>query len=236
MGIFDKFLGKTKNQKGKLEPPLLEEQYHGLIGLEFGMYLTWVEDTTNKSIMGKELEKRIKMFLQKEKKLKRIKAFNKTDIMYINLTILGQAISFGIFVWFCMRYVWPPLIKVLEERAETIADGLAAAERGAKELEDAKGKVELLLSEGREKALEFVNQAQRRAEEIVEAAKSEALLEADKIKSAAQTEMDQERNRAREELRQEVADLVIMGTEKILAREVDEKSHREILKQISSDM
>ena len=127
-------------------------------------------------------------------------------------------------------------VKVLEERAETIADGLAAAERGAKELEDAKGKVELLLSEGREKALEFVNQAQRRAEEIVEAARSEALLEADKIKSAAQTEMDQERNRAREELRQEVADLVIMGTEKILAREVDEKSHREILKQISSDM
>ena len=143
--------------------------------------------------------------------------------MNINLTILGQAISFGIFVWFCMRYVWPPLIKVLEERAETIADGLAAAERGAKELEDATGKVELLLSDGREKALEFVNQAQRRAEEIVEAARSEARLEADKIKSAAQTEMDQERNRAREELRQEVADLVIMGTEKILAREVDEK-------------
>ena len=156
--------------------------------------------------------------------------------MNINLTILGQAISFGIFVWFCMRYVWPPLIRVLEERAETIADGLAAAERGAKELEDAKGKVELLLSDGREKALEFVNQAQRRAEEIVETAKSEARLEADKIKSAAQIEMDQERNRAREELRQEVADLVIMGAEKILAREVDEKSHREILKQISRDM
>ena len=89
MGIFDKFLGKTKNQKGKLEPPLLEEQYHGLMGLEFGMYLSWVEDTTKKSIMGKELEKRIKMFLQKEKKLKRIKAFNKTDIMYINLMALS---------------------------------------------------------------------------------------------------------------------------------------------------
>ena len=156
--------------------------------------------------------------------------------MNINLTILGQAISFAIFVWFCMRYVWPPLIKVLEERADTIADGLAAAERGAKELEEAEGKVQILLSDGREKALEFVNQAQRRAEEIVEAAKSEARLEADKIKVAAQTEMDQERNRAREELRKEVADLVIMGAEKILAREVDEKSHREILKQISSDM
>ena len=156
--------------------------------------------------------------------------------MNINLTILGQAISFAIFVWFCMRYVWPPLIKVLEERANTIADGLAAAERGAKELEEAEGKVEMLLSDGREKALEFVNQAQRRAEEIVEAAKSEARLEADKIKSAVQTEMDQERNRAREELRKEVADLVIMGAEKILAREIDEKSHREILRQISSDM
>ena len=68
MGIFDKFLGKAKDKKGKLDQPLLDEQYHGLMGLEFGMYLSWVEDTTNKSIMGKELEKRIKMFLQKEKK------------------------------------------------------------------------------------------------------------------------------------------------------------------------
>ena len=72
MGLLDKLLGK-KEKKGKLEPPLLDEQYHGLMGLEFGMYLSWVEDTTRKSIMGKELEKRIKMFLQKEKKLKEFK-------------------------------------------------------------------------------------------------------------------------------------------------------------------
>ena len=88
MGLLDKLLGK-KEKKGKLEPPLLDEQYHGQMGLEFGMYLSWVEDTTRKSIMGKELEKRIKMFLQKEKKIKRIQAFNKTDIMYINMMALS---------------------------------------------------------------------------------------------------------------------------------------------------
>ena len=88
MGLLDKLLGK-KEKNVKLEPPLLSEQYHGLMGLEFGMYLSWVEDTTKKSIMGKELEKRIKMFLQKEKKIKRIQAFNKTDIMYINMMALS---------------------------------------------------------------------------------------------------------------------------------------------------
>ena len=156
--------------------------------------------------------------------------------MNINLTLFGQAISFGIFVWFCMKYVWPPIMKALEERAETIADGLAAAERGNKELEQAEEKVGQILSDGREKALDFVNQAQRRGEEIVEAAKSEARLEADKIKLAAQTEMDQERNKAREELRKEVARLVVMGAEKILSREVDEKRHREILERVSSQL
>ena len=86
MGIFDKFFGKKKSSK--LDPPLLEEKFHGLMGLEFGMYLTWVEDTTGKSIMGKELERRIKMFLEKEKKLGQIQGFNNTDVMFINTVAL----------------------------------------------------------------------------------------------------------------------------------------------------
>jgi len=156
--------------------------------------------------------------------------------MNINLTLFGQAISFGIFVWFCMRFVWPPIIKVLEERAETIADGLAAAERGNLQLEQAEEKVERLLSEGRGKAQDFINQAQRRAEEIIEVAKDEARQEAEKIKTTAQTELDQEKNQAREDLREEVSRLIIFGAEKILAREVDEKRHREILEQVSSQL
>lgn len=87
MGIFNKIFGKKKSSK--LDPPLLDEKFHGLMGLEFGMYLTWVEDKTGKSIMGKELEKRIKMFLQKEKKLGQIRDFNNTDIMYINTIALS---------------------------------------------------------------------------------------------------------------------------------------------------
>ena len=87
MGIFNKIFGKKKSSK--LEPPLLDEKFHRLMGLEFGMYLTWVEDKTGKSIMGKELEKRIKMFLQKEKKLGQIRDFNNTDIMYINTIALS---------------------------------------------------------------------------------------------------------------------------------------------------
>ena len=93
MGFFDILTGKKKEKKGKLDPPLLDQQYHGVMGLEFAMYLSWVEDTTRKSIMGKELEKRIKMFLQKEKKIKRIVDFNKTDIMYINMVALSSDIK-----------------------------------------------------------------------------------------------------------------------------------------------
>jgi len=154
--------------------------------------------------------------------------------MNINLTLLGQAISFAIFVWFCMKYVWPPIMKALEERSSTIADGLAAAEQGKRDLEQAKEKVAKLMSDGKDKAQDFIVLAQRRAEEIVEAAKDEAKREAEKIKLIAEAEIKQERNQARENLRREVAELVISGAEQVLMREIDDKSHHEILEQMSS--
>ena len=154
--------------------------------------------------------------------------------MNINLTLLGQAISFAIFVWFCMKYVWPPIMKALEERSSTIADGLAAAEQGKRDLEQAEEKVAKLMSDGKDKAQDFIVQAQRRAEEIVEAAKDEAKREAEKIKLIAEAEIKQERNQAREDLRGEVAQLVISGAEQVLMREIDDISHHEILEQMSS--
>ena len=154
--------------------------------------------------------------------------------MNINLTLLGQAISFAIFVWFCMKYVWPPIMKALEERSSTIADGLAAAEQGKRDLEQAEEKVAKLMSDGKDKAQDFIVQAQKRAEEIVEAAKDEAKREAEKIKLIAEAEIKQERNQAREDLRGEVAQLVISGAEQVLMREIDDKSHHEILEQMSS--
>ena len=154
--------------------------------------------------------------------------------MNINLTLLGQAISFAIFVWFCMKYVWPPIMKALEERSSTIADGLAAAEQGKRDLEQAEEKVAKLISDGKDKGQDFIVQAQRRAEEIVEAAKDEAKHEAEKIKLIAEGEIKQERNQARENLRREVAELVISGAEQVLMREIDDKSHHEILEQMSS--
>jgi F-type H+-transporting ATPase subunit b len=142
--------------------------------------------------------------------------------MNMNLTLLGQAISFAIFVWFCVKYVWPPILKALEDRESRIADGLAAGERGRRE--------------GREKAQEFVAQAQRRADEIVEAAKGAAREEAERIKQMAQAEIEQNRNRARDELRGQVARLALVGAEQVLMREVDEQKHRDVLDRLAANL
>ena len=156
--------------------------------------------------------------------------------MNMNLTLLGQMISFGIFVWFCVKYVWPPIIKALEERETRIADGLAAGERGKHDLELAQKRATELLREGRDKAQDFVNQAHKRADEIVEAAKLTARGEAERIKHAAGDEIEQNRNRARDELRGQVARLALVGAEQILMREVDEKAHRDVLDKLAANL
>ena len=156
--------------------------------------------------------------------------------MNMNLTLLGQAISFAIFVWFCMKFVWPPILKVLEDREARIADGLEAAERGKHELELAERRSAEMTAEGRDKAQEFVTQSQKRADEIIEAAKVAAQEEAERIKTSASAEIEQRRNQARDELRGQVAELALKGAERILMREVDEKAHREVLDKLAEEL
>ncbi len=152
--------------------------------------------------------------------------------MNINATLIGQSIAFFIFVWFVMKYVWPPLIAALEERKKTIADGLAAAEKGKHEQELAEKAAEKHIKEAKDQASEIVAQAQKRASEIVEEAKEGAKEEADRIKAAAAAEIDQEVNRAKEHLRQQVAGIAIAGAEKVLKREIDEKAHGDIVDEL----
>jgi F-type H+-transporting ATPase subunit b len=156
--------------------------------------------------------------------------------MNINLTLIGQAISFAIFVWFCVKYVWPPIIKALDERETRIAEGLAAAEKGQRDLENAGQKVEEILQEGRDKAQEFVTQSQKRGEDIVEQAKQSAIEEGDRLLVAARGRIDQERNEARESLRNEVAVLALSGAEQILMREIDAAAHREVLDKLTAEI
>ena len=149
--------------------------------------------------------------------------------MNFNATLIGQMITFAIFVWFCMKYVWPPLMGILEERNKKIADGLAAAEQGQKDLEDAKSKVSDSLNEAKQQAQEIINQAQKRANEIVDDARETAREEADKIKAAASADIDQQITAAREHLRKEVSSIALAGAQQILKREVDAKAHSKVL-------
>ena len=156
--------------------------------------------------------------------------------MNINLTLIGQAISFGIFVWFCVKFVWPPLLKALEERETRIAEGLAAAEKGQRDLEFAGQKVEEILQEGRNKAQEFIVQSQRRGDEIIDQAKHTAIEEGERLLAAARGQIGQERNEARESLRKEVAVLALTGAEQVLMREIDAAAHREVLDKLTAEI
>lgn len=156
--------------------------------------------------------------------------------MNINLTMLGQAISFAVFVWFCVKYVWPPVLKALEERETRIADGLAAAEKGQQDLKNAAQRVDEILAEGRDKAQEFVVQSQRRADEIVDQAKQAASEEGERLLASARGQIDTERNEARESLRKEVASLVLAGAEQVLMREIDARAHRDVLDKLIAEI
>ena len=156
--------------------------------------------------------------------------------MSINLTLFGQAISLFIFVWFCMKYVWPPIINALHERETRIADGLAAADAGQDKLVEADQRLAQLVDEGKQKANEIVVQAQKRGDEILEEAKHTAREEGERLIEAAHAEIERERTQARDQLRQEVATLALVGAERILMREVDKNAHDEILAGIGADL
>jgi F-type H+-transporting ATPase subunit b len=152
--------------------------------------------------------------------------------MNFNATLIGQSITFLVFVWFCMKYIWPPLMTALEERNARISDGLAAAEQGQKDLEDAQSKVSDSLNDAKQQAQEIINQAQKRANEIVDESKDTAREEAEKIKIAASSDIDQQINSAREQLRKEVSGIALAGAEQILKREVDAKTHAAVLDEL----
>ncbi|MEW5942729.1 MAG: F0F1 ATP synthase subunit B [Pseudomonadota bacterium] len=156
--------------------------------------------------------------------------------MNINATLLGQTIMFIMFVWFCMKFVWPPIMTALASRQKQIADGLAAADRGKHELELAAKRATQELHTAKEKASEIIAQAEKRAAEVVEEAKNNAKTEGDRILAGAKAEIEQEVNRAKEALRQQVSELAVRGAEKILRREIDAKAHAEMLTAIANEL
>ena len=156
--------------------------------------------------------------------------------MNFNLTLLGQAISLGLFVWFCMRFIWPYVIAALAERQKRVADGLAAAEQGQQKLDKAQVKYQELVDEGKQQAATIIAQAQKRGGEIVEDAKGTAKVEHDRIVEAGRHEVEQDKEQAREELRSRVAELALAGAEQVLMREVDRKAHNDVLAKISAGL
>ena len=156
--------------------------------------------------------------------------------MDINLTLLGQMGTFLVLVWVTMKYVWPPLMEAMENRRATIAEGLAASERGKKEQEEAEARAAELIKEAREQAGEIIAAAEKRGNQIVEEAKDTAKGEGERILTAARSEIDQEVNRAREGLRAQVAGLTVTGAGKILGREIDDKAHAELLDELVAQL
>lgn len=156
--------------------------------------------------------------------------------MNINLTLIGQAISLFIFVWFCMKYIWPPIINALQEREKQVADGLAAAEAGQNKLVEADRRLSDLVNKGKEQAGEIIAQAQKRGDDILEEAKDTAKAEGERLIEAARSEIEQERMQARDQLRQEVAALALVGAERILTREVDKNAHDEIFARLGAEL
>ena len=156
--------------------------------------------------------------------------------MNINATLLGQTIMFVMFVWFCMKYIWPPITSAMGERAKRIADGLAQVERGERELRLATERSKEILHEAKQKAAETLARADSRASQIIDEAKSEANLEKERVLAGAKAEIDQEVYRAREALRDQVAALAVAGAEKILRKEIDAAKHAELLKSIQAEL
>ena len=156
--------------------------------------------------------------------------------MSFNLTLIAQAVAFALFIWFTVRFVWPPLLRAIEARQKSVADGLAAAEQGRKSLEQAGKQAGDEISTARSRAAEIVAQAEKRAAQMVEEAKNAAKEEGNREKAAAQAEIAQQVTRAREQLRDHVASLAVAGAEKILRREVDAKAHAELLDSIKKQL
>ncbi|UCG73783.1 MAG: F0F1 ATP synthase subunit B [Chromatiales bacterium] len=156
--------------------------------------------------------------------------------MDLNATFFGQTIAMIVFVWFCMKFVWPPIVGMIEERQTKIADGLAAAEKGSRSLEEAQVKIDGMVAEAREQARQILDQANQRGNALVDEARGTANQERERILASAKAEVDQEVNRARDELRGQVAAIAVAGAEKILSREIDSSAHQDLLDRLAAEI
>ncbi|GAB3370551.1 F0F1 ATP synthase subunit B [Spongiibacter taiwanensis] len=156
--------------------------------------------------------------------------------MNINLTLIGQSITFLFFVWFCYAFVWKAIRSAMEEREKQIADGLDAADRAGRDLELAQEKAAKQLREAKAEAAGIIDAANKRANQIVEEAKETARTEGDRLKAAAEAEVEQEMNRAKEALRSQVAALALAGAEKVLEASIDESVHKDMVDKLAAGL
>ncbi len=154
----------------------------------------------------------------------------------INLTLIGQSIAMIVFVWFCMKFIWPPVMKAIEERQTQIADGLAAAERGQQSLDRARAESGQIVEDARKQATSILDQAHARANEIIAEGKKAGAKERERQLLAATAEIEQEANRVRDELRGQVSAIAVASAEKILMREIDAKAHEDILSKLAAQL
>jgi F-type H+-transporting ATPase subunit b len=152
------------------------------------------------------------------------------------MTLIGQTIAMIVFVWFCMKFIWPPIMTAIEERQTEIADGLAAAERGQQSLDKAKVEADDIVADARKQATTIIDQAHARANEIIAEGKAEGVRERERQLAAATAEVEQETNRAREELRGQVSAIAVASAEKILQREIDPQAHEDILSKLAAEL
>ncbi|MDI5987390.1 F0F1 ATP synthase subunit B [Halomonas sp. M4R5S39] len=156
--------------------------------------------------------------------------------MNINMTLIGQTIAFAIFVWFCLKYVWPPISNALHERQKKIADGLDAASRATRDLELAQERANETLRESKEQASLILEQAHKRSAQMIEEARDQARVEGERLVAGARTEIEQEIHRAKDELRAQVSTLAVAGAERVLEASVDEKAHRKLLDKLAAEL
>ena len=156
--------------------------------------------------------------------------------MDINATLWGQTIAMVVFVWFCMKFIWPPILNALEERQKQIEEGLAAADKSQEALEAAQAEAESIVADARQQATGILDQAHARANEIVAEGKDAGVKERERQLAAAKAEIEQETSKAREELRGQVSAIAVASAEKILRREIDSKSHEDILGKLAQEI
>ena len=156
--------------------------------------------------------------------------------MNLNLTLIAQALAFASLIWLIATFVWPPLLKAIEERQQKIAEGLAAADNATRNLAQADAKVAEELKAARAKANEIIEQAHQRANQLIDAAKAEALAEGQRQRAMAEAEIEAAANRAKEDLRKQVSALAVSGAEKLLKREIDANAHKALIDDLAAQL